>query len=178
MDALWGVGPVTARKLRARGIERLVDVRAVETDVLRETVGSLADWLRQLANGIDDRPVVPNREAKSSGSENTYPEDLTDRATIRDEDRRHGGARDRLARAKQLLARTVTIKVRYADFTTITRSHTAAPTRDEADIVARAVILLDKTDAGTPTRAAARRQRPQFLQRHGRCARRLAAVWR
>src|SRR4029079_18492872 len=56
VDALWGVGPVTARKLRARGIERLVDVRTTETQVLRDTVGSLADWLRQLASGIDDRP--------------------------------------------------------------------------------------------------------------------------
>src|SRR5712672_1689365 len=85
VDALWGVGPVTAEKLRARGIERLVDVRVMEIERLRETVGSLADWLQQLANGIDDRPVTPNREAKSSGSENTYPEDLTDPAFIRGE---------------------------------------------------------------------------------------------
>src|SRR5438552_10500599 len=49
VDALWGVGPVTAKKLRARGIERLVDVRNVDPATLRETVGSLADWLRQLA---------------------------------------------------------------------------------------------------------------------------------
>src|SRR3954447_3238647 len=57
VDALWGVGPVTAKKLRARGIERLVDVRNVDVSVLHETVGSLAEWLRQLALGIDDRPV-------------------------------------------------------------------------------------------------------------------------
>ena len=64
VDALWGVGPVTARKLRARGIERLVDVRTTDIQVLREAVGSLADWLRQLAAGIDDRPVVaaPRRQ--------------------------------------------------------------------------------------------------------------------
>ena len=148
VDALWGVGPVTARKLRARGIERLVDVRAAELQTLRDTVGSLADWLRQLANGIDDRPVVPNREAKSSGSENTYPEDLTDLASIRKEiEEMATDAAGWLAR-KTLLTRTVTIKVRYSDFTTITRSHTAAPTREEADVVARAVQLLDKTDAG------------------------------
>src|SRR5436309_1285346 len=67
VDALWGVGPVTAKKLRARGIERLVDVRTVDVELLRETVGSLAEWLRQLANGTDERPVVPNRETKSSG---------------------------------------------------------------------------------------------------------------
>src|SRR2546423_210018 len=50
VDALWGVGPVTARKLRARGIERLVDVRAADPAELREAVGSLADWLRDLAH--------------------------------------------------------------------------------------------------------------------------------
>src|SRR5581483_8842669 len=76
VDALWGVGPVTAKKLRARGIDKLVDVRAVELELLRDAVGSMADWLRQLASGVDDRPVVPNRDAKSSGSETTYPEDL------------------------------------------------------------------------------------------------------
>ena len=61
VDALWGVGPVTARRLRERGIDRLVDVRTVDPAVLREAVGSHADWLRQLAQGIDDRPVEPNR---------------------------------------------------------------------------------------------------------------------
>src|SRR5947199_3883450 len=64
VDALWGVGPVTAGKLRARGIERLVDVRTADMQMMRETVGSLADWLRQLAYGVDDRPVVPNRDVK------------------------------------------------------------------------------------------------------------------
>ena len=148
VDALWGVGPVTARKLRARGIERLVDVRAVDVRVLREAVGSLADWLRQLAAGVDDRPVVPHRDAKSSGSENTYPQDLTDPSVIRAEIAEMAAhAAGWLAR-KTLLARTVTIKVRYSDFTTITRSHTAAPTCATEDVAARAVQLLDKTEAG------------------------------
>src|SRR5918995_1742743 len=55
VDALWGVGPVTAARLRARGIARLVDVRQIETSTLREAVGSLAEWLQQLAQGIDER---------------------------------------------------------------------------------------------------------------------------
>jgi DNA polymerase-4 len=148
VDALWGVGPVTAKRLRARGIVRVVDVRAADAQLLREAVGSLADWLQQLAKGEDDRPVVPNREAKSSGSENTYPEDLTDLATIRREvGEMAAHAIGWLAR-KQLLARTVSIKVRYSDFTTITRSHSAVPSRDESELIARAVHLLDKTDAG------------------------------
>jgi DNA polymerase-4 len=148
VDALWGVGPVTAKKLRARGIEKLVDVRTTDERLLREAVGSMADWLRQLANGIDDRPVTPHREAKSSGSENTYPEDLADIAVIREEVALMAGRAVSWLARKELFARTVTLKVRYEDFTTITRSHTAAPTRDEAAIISRAVALLDKTDAG------------------------------
>jgi DNA polymerase-4 len=149
VDALWGVGPVTARKLRARGINRLVDVRTFDDQTLRAAVGGMADWLKQLANGIDDRPVVAHRETKSSGSENTYPADLTDIHTIRTEIgemARHAAA---WLERRNLLARTVTIKVRYSDFTTITRSHTAPPSRDVAALLERAVQLLDRTAAGT-----------------------------
>ncbi len=148
VDALWGVGPVTAKRLRERGITRLVDVRAIDDRALHEAVGSMADWLKQLASGIDDRPVVADYEPKSSGSENTYPEDLTDIDTIRAEV--DGMARHAVAwlERRDLLARTVTIKVRYSDFTTITRSHTAAATSDAADLSSRARQLLEKTQAG------------------------------
>jgi DNA polymerase IV len=148
VDALWGVGPVTARKLRARGIERLIHVRTADPALLRETVGSLAEWLRQLADGVDDRPVVPNREVKSSGSENTYPMDLVDLDTICTEIREMAARAAAWLVRKHLVARTVTIKVRYSDFTTVTRSHTPLPSRDSTDIVTRAVQLLAKTDAG------------------------------
>jgi DNA polymerase-4 len=154
VDALWGVGPVTAARLRERGIERLVDVRTVDPNVLRDAVGSQAEWLRQLADGIDDRAVEPNRETKSSGSENTYSHDLTDINEIRQEiDAMARDAAEWLEK-KQLLCRTVTIKVRYSDFTTITRSHSRTPAwRDAEDIAQRAVRLLDRTDAaGRPVR--------------------------
>jgi DNA polymerase IV len=148
VDVLWGVGPVTAKKLRAQGIERVVDVRAADARRLHAAVGSLAEWLQQLANGEDDRPVVPNREAKSSGSENTYPEDLSDLVTIRQEIAEMASHAVGWLSRKTLLARTVSIKVRYSDFSTITRSHSAAPSRDSAALTERAVRLLDKTDAG------------------------------
>jgi DNA polymerase-4 len=150
---LSGVGPVTARKLRARGIEKLVDVRTAGPRLLRETVGSLADWLEQLARGVDDRPVVPEHDPKSSGSENTYARDLTDIGEIRMAI--DGMARDAAAWLERntLYARTVTVKVRYSDFTTITRSHTEWATRDGDTIARRAVALLERTDAGkTPVR--------------------------
>jgi DNA polymerase IV len=148
VDALWGVGPVTAGKLRARGIERLVDIRSADASLLRETVGSLADWLLQLAHGIDNRPVTPHREAKSSGSENTYPTDLTDIDIIRTEIADMAAHAIEWLGRKHLLARTVTIKVRYDDFTTITRSHSSLASRDPDNLMTRAVRLLDKTEAG------------------------------
>ena len=149
VDALWGVGPVTAGKLRKIGIERLVEVRTADPDLLRRAVGSLADALRRLALGDDPRPVVPDRPYKSSSSENTYNEDLLDLDAIRAEIERMARQTAEWLARKELLARTVTIKVRYADFTTVTRSHTAAaPTRDAGEIAARALTLLDRTDAG------------------------------
>src|SRR3954453_22533713 len=149
VDALWGVGPVTAQRLRDRGIERLTDVRAAEDQVLREAVGNHVDWLRRLAEGVDDRPVVFNRARKSCGIENTFSTDLTSLDEIRREldqiAREDAGWLDR----KGLLCRTVTIKVRYDDFTTITRSHSAVPGTRDADVLAtRAVALLDRTEAG------------------------------
>jgi DNA polymerase-4 len=148
VDALWGVGPVTASKLRARGIEKLVDVRQANPALLRDAVGSLAEWLEQLARGIDDRPVVAEYEPKSSGSENTFERDLTSMDDIRAEiSEMARGAASWLTR-RALYARTVSIKVRYSDFTTITRSHTEPATRDEDRIVRRAVDLLEKTNAG------------------------------
>jgi DNA polymerase-4 len=149
VDALWGVGPVTAGRLRERGIERLVDVRTADEAALREAVGSQTEWLRQLAAGVDDRPVVPNRAAKSCGNENTFSQDLTSLSEIR-------SAIDEMARdnaawleRKLLLCRTVTIKVRYSDFTTVTRSHSQVPaTRNPDLLAARACALLDRTEAG------------------------------
>jgi DNA polymerase-4 len=148
VDALWGVGPVTAARLRERGILRLVDVRTADPAVLHEAVGSMDEWLRQLANGRDDRLVEPDWTPKSSGSEETYSEDISDITRVREEiDAMARDAASWLAR-KAWLCRTVTIKVRYSDFTTITRSHTHAPTRDADDLAARAVQLLEKTEAG------------------------------
>jgi DNA polymerase-4 len=148
VDALWGVGPVTARRLRAHGIDRLVDVRTADPAVLRRAVGNMTDWLVRLAAGEDDRPVEPNRPSKSSSSECTYAQDLVDIGRIREEIAELAGDNAAWLRTSGLFARTVTIKVRYHDFTTVTRSHTRPPTNDPADIVRRAVDLLARTEAG------------------------------
>jgi DNA polymerase-4 len=149
VDALWGVGPVTAGKLRSYGIARLVDVRTADPARLREAVGSLADWLIRLAHGLDDRPVVSERMPKSSGSETTFAADLTDVNEMRAEVAEM--ARDAAAwlLRRQLCARTVTLKLRYSDFTTITRSHTDQPSQNGDQIERRAVELLDRTEAAS-----------------------------
>ena len=149
VEALWGVGPVTAKKLRALGIERLVDVRTADEEKLRRAVGSLADWLRRLSHGDDPRQVTPDRPWKSISAEDTYPEDLRDLKEMRAEIARLAKRVAASVAKKGLVARTVTIKVRYADFTTVTRSHTEEPATQDARIIAqRALLLLGRTDAG------------------------------
>jgi DNA polymerase-4 len=150
VDALWGVGPKTASRLREAGIHRLIDVRTAPEEILKRCVGSWAEGLRRMAHGEDDRPVEPNRERKSVSSEETFAKDLADTEEMRrvvESLSRH--AADFLAR-RELLARTVTLKLRYSNFQTITRSDTRDPaTRDPAEIAARAAALLEKTEAGT-----------------------------
>ena len=150
VDALWGVGPKTAARLKARGIERLVDVRVADAGVLAETVGSYAEALRRMAHGEDDRAVEPNRERKSIGCEETFARDLTDCAEMRRQvEALARSAADYLAR-KNLRTRTVTLKLRYSNFQTITRSETREPpTASAEEITARAGALLEKTEAAT-----------------------------
>lgn len=149
VGALWGVGPVTAAKLQSAGITRLVDVRSADGELLRRVVGSWAETLVSLSRGVDDRPVVSDRAAKSCGTEETYARDLVDRRLMRSEIERMAGEVAGWLSRRSLLARTVTLKVRYADFTTITRSETRRPaTREAAEIASRAAALLARTEAG------------------------------
>ena len=149
VEALWGVGPVTARKLREAGIERLVQVRTFDPAALEKLVGSMADWLRRLSHGDDPRPVVPDRPAKSSSSENTYEKDLTGLAEIRSEIDRMARENAEWLERKRLAAKGVDIKVRYDDFSTVTRSHTFSRPTSNPDVIASwAMLLLEKTEAG------------------------------
>ena len=149
VDALWGVGPVTAGKLRAAGIAKLVDVRTADPEKLKSAVGSYAEALRRMAFGDDPREVNPNSERKSIGCENTFAEDLKDLEEIRREVDTLARQTARALARRELFARTITLKLRYSDFETITRSHTEDPPICSAEgIVARAIALLEKTAAG------------------------------
>ncbi|MBL8114166.1 MAG: DNA polymerase IV [Acidobacteria bacterium] len=149
VDALWGVGPVTAGRLRGIGCSRLVDLRTVDENALRKAVGSFAEALRRLSFGDDRRPVHPDRERKSVSNEHTYDDDLADAEAIRAEVLRLARRTAAYCAARGIRARTVTLKVRYGDFTTITRSHTEKPATSDADALAeRAARLLGRTSAG------------------------------
>jgi DNA polymerase-4 len=148
VDALWGVGPKTAQKLHAAGIRTVMDVRNADFQVLTKAVGSLAEWLVQLSHGDDPRPVEPHRETKSVSCETTYAQDLKSLAEANEEIARLARELAQDLAAKSLRARTITIKVRYSDFTTVTRSHTAKTfTASKAEIVNRAQTLLERTEA-------------------------------
>jgi DNA polymerase-4 len=148
VDQLWGVGPVTAKKLHAAGIRTVIDVRNADFQVLAKAVGSLAEWLVQLSHGDDPRPVEPHRETKSVSCETTYAKDLQSLAEANEEIARLARELAQDLAAKSLRARTITIKVRYSDFTTVTRSHTAKSfTASKAEIVNRAQMLLERTEA-------------------------------
>ena len=149
VEALWGVGPVTAAKLRRIGIEQLVQVRTADLAQLRAAVGNQADWLMRLSHGDDPRRVNPDRASTSGSTETTYPEDLTELHEVRAEMERLARKTAAWLERKRLVARTVTIKVRYDDFSLVTRSHTSTmPGREADDIASRAVALLERTEAG------------------------------
>lgn len=117
-----GVGPVTARRMQALGIETGADLRAKSLAFLQEHFGSAAAWYHAIARGQDDRPVDPDRIRKSSGSETTFDRDLTEPTEIEPGVLRMADDVWAWCEKAQAFGRTVTVKVKFADFRQITRS--------------------------------------------------------
>ncbi len=145
---LHGVGPATEKALAELGVETVGDLRLHSLDALLARFGRHGRTLYEFARGIDARPVETHGERKSLGVENTYSRDLAGReAMVAELQRMAGEVAASLAR-RDMACRTVTIKVRYGDFTTLTRSRThAAPVADAAVIAGCALELLGRTDA-------------------------------
>jgi DNA polymerase-4 len=117
-----GVGPVTARKMESLGIYTGADLRAWSLPELEARFGSSGAWYHQICRGIDDREVKPDRPYKSVSAERTFDEDLSDPSRLSAElERIAGYAWARVERA-EVIGRTVTLKVKFGDFTIITRS--------------------------------------------------------
>ena len=152
--ALWGVGPKATAALESRGIHTVADVLDTPRAVLDRTLGpAMGDRLWHLARGIDAREVDTARTEKSIGHEETFEEDITDTAVLRAEIRRLADRVGARLRTGGWEARTVAIKVRYADFTTLTRSSTLGePTAVGQRIGDAARELFAALDNGSPVR--------------------------
>jgi DNA polymerase IV len=121
-----GVGPVTARKMERLGISTGADLREWSMAALQANFGSSAEWYYRICRGIDEREVKPDRPYKSVSAERTFDEDLTDPDRLAAElERIAGYAWERVMRA-EVSGRTVTLKVKFADFTLVTRSKSFA----------------------------------------------------
>jgi DNA polymerase-4 len=138
-----GVGPVTAKKMERLGIHTGADLRDWSVPQLEAHFGSSASWYWRICRGIDERAVKPDRPYKSVSAERTFDEDLIAPERLAAELQRIAGfAWDRIDRA-EVAGRTVTLKVKYGDFTMITRSKSfAGPVPDEASFAAAGQALL------------------------------------
>ncbi|MDE3085728.1 MAG: DNA polymerase IV [Acidobacteriota bacterium] len=148
--ALWGVGPSTAARLTGIGVVTVGDLAAVPPDTLCRLLGNAQGrHLAGLAVADDARPVVAEREAKSIGHEETFARDLHDHESLHPILVRMADAVGERLREAGLRARTVTVKIRFADRATITRSHSlAAPTASLRVLRAVAGELLASVDVG------------------------------
>ncbi|WP_433263765.1 DNA polymerase IV [Actinosynnema sp. CS-041913] len=146
VSALWGVGKRTAEQLDRVGLETVADVAATPLPRLRRVLGvALAEHLHALSQGLDDRPVVPSTREKSIGAEETFEVDHFDRELLRRELLRLSERSAASLRSRGLRGRTVSIKVRFADFTTITRSKTLRVATDVTqEVYKTASTLLDE----------------------------------
>ncbi len=133
VSRLWGVGPATEETLRKQGITTVGDLRGLSEAALRRKLGDLGGSLWRRCRGIDDRPVVPDRQAKSIGHEQTFGHDLDDPENVRAVLLGHTEAVGRRLRKHGFIAKGVTVKIRDGQFRTVTRSTTVDPATDETD---------------------------------------------
>lgn len=142
VSRLWGVGPAAEKSLHRLGVRTIRDLHVLPVEVLRSKLDDFGEHLWRLARGIDDRAVHTDREAKSISHEHTFAQDLEDpdavRAVLTDEAEQVARRLRRHAR----FARTVTVKIRFGDFETVTRSATLKGATDRTDEIASAARSL------------------------------------
>ena len=155
VSRLWGVGKVTQKTLAELNILKIKDLLAYPRGLLQQRLGSHLERLLELARGIDDRPVVTDRDAKSIGAETTFASDISDADELLT---RLNTLADRVARSLRqdgFLAYTVQLKARYPDFTTVTRAKTfTSPTCStrEIQLAAEELLTCNLNRLGRPLR--------------------------
>ena len=140
---IWGVGPRTEKILKNGGFHLMRHIQALpDESSLIPLVGNQARRIWELANGIDDRPVETDRKIQSIGAEETYEEDLTDGSVIELEFRYFANRLSKRLRKRNLLGHTVSIKVRYDDFTTVSRQKRLDTPSDHEHVFFETALLL------------------------------------
>ena len=140
---IWGVGPRTEKILKTGGFHLMRHIQALpDESSLIPLVGNQARRIWELANGIDDRPVETDRKIQSIGAEETYEEDLTDGSAIELEFRYFANRLSKRLRKRNLLGHTVTIKVRYDDFTTVSRQKRLDTPSDHEHVFFETALIL------------------------------------
>jgi DNA polymerase IV len=152
VERLWGVGRVLAEALASMGIATIGQLQTIAASTLERRFGEHGRHLHDLAFGRDARPVETTVAAKSIGAESTFGVDCRDQEKLRRTLRRHAERVARQLREEGLAAARVTLKLRYADFRTLTRSHTGDPTRDGLELYRRAAALLEREGPTEPVR--------------------------
>jgi DNA polymerase IV len=152
IERLWGVGKATAKELQALGVTTIGQLQRLAPAVLVARLGPHGPDLLALAFGRDARAVEPFSPPKSMGAETTFGRDCRDPATLQDTLRGQAERVARELRAEGLAACRVTLKLRWADFRTFTRSHTGDPTQDGLEIYRRAATLLAREPLIQPVR--------------------------
>lgn len=137
VSRLWGVGEVTARTLAGLGLNTIGQVASANTDVLVKHCGQIGRVLVQLANGIDDRPVVADYTPQSIGRENTFEQDLTDHQEIQEELLSLAEQVGWRLRRQGFAGRTITVKIRFGSFRTLTRQRTLNDPTNLDDVLYR-----------------------------------------
>ncbi len=127
---VWGVGPSTASRLAGMGVRTIADLRGVSPKVLKAHFGSDAERFGRLAHGLDDRPVVPDGRARSIGHECTFEIDVADRDEVLRVLLNHVEHVGRRLRRHDLVASHVSLKIRFGDFQTVSRSRTLTRSTD------------------------------------------------
>jgi len=149
ISKIWGVGKVTRKLLEDQGFHTMGDVQKTSLRALRSVLGNFAEHIHQLANGEDERNVEMECEAKSISSEHTFDIDTNNASLLLRTIMAHAENIARQLRHERLSTRTIVLKLRYSDFTTITRRKTLPqPTQDEIQIYDQAVALFTAEKTG------------------------------
>ena len=140
--ALWGVGPKTAEKLAAMGIHTIGAIAEWPAADLERRFGQHGEDLSRRARGIDERPIVTERAAKSISQETTFARDVSDREILERTLREQAATIAQKLRRDELTGTTVKLKIRWPDFTTPTRQLTLPQPSDDAAVIAEAALRL------------------------------------